>query len=349
MRLVIKTKEVVEINIEHIIAYLEKRLSNDDLKIFEHQLEASEDLRKELEQIAFIWKASSELKLHAHIDTQGNWDRISKKIKTDKYKIKLWHFSRTAAAILLFPILLLLGFLFFELHTINNQPIQQLHVISAYGTVTKTTLSDGTEVWLNSGSTLTYPQSFSKNKRTVHLTGEAYFKVSSDKSNRFDVLSDEIIVSAYGTEFNVNSYKEDNAIEITLVEGNIEVTKADKTDSKDVMPEHHVIYNKRNKSMTMAATNLSVKTGWKDGKMIFRRANMAEVTQRLSRHFNVDIYLEGKELYDYEYSATFTTETLNEILQLLEKTAPIKYSIIEPEQSGDYSFTKRIIKISLKK
>ncbi len=290
------------------------------------------------------------MKLHGKIDTDANWNQISRRIKKDKYKTKLLRYSRSAAAILILPVLFLTTFLYIELDNKNNQPKQQLHVTSAYGTVTKTVLSDGTEVWLNSGSMLSYPQTFTKGERNVMLTGEAYFKVSSDKSNRFNVIiSDELIVSAYGTEFNINSYKEDNTIDVTLIEGNIQVSKTDKTGSKDIIPGQHITYNKNSKLMAMADVNLSVKTGWKDGKMIFRRANMTEVVQRLSRHFNVDIRLEGKELYDYEYSATFTTETLNEILLLLEKTAPIKYSIIEPEQSGDYSFTKRIVKISLKK
>nr|WP_255495394.1 FecR domain-containing protein [Dysgonomonas sp. 521] len=325
-------------------------MPENDLKEFEYQLENSDDFRKEVEDIAFVWRMSEELKLHDNIDTDANWYRISRRIKKDKLKIKLLQYSRSAAAILILPILLLTTFLYIELDNKNNEPVQQLHVTSAYGTVTKTILSDGTEVWLNSGSTLSYPQTFTEGERNVILTGEAYFKVSSDKSNRFDVIvSDELIVSAYGTEFNVNSYKEDKTIGVTLIEGNIEVSKADKTSSKNVAPGQHLVYDKDNRHMTMAEANVSVKTGWKDGKMIFRRANMTEVVQRLSRHFNVDIRLEGKELYDYEYSATFTTETLNEILQLLEKTAPIKYSIIEPEQSGDYSFTKRIVKISLKK
>jgi len=340
----------VNISTEHIIAYLENRLSTDDLREFEHQLKVSDDFRKEVDKISFIWKTSEELKLHEKIDIEGNWHKLSKKIRKDKYKANFLRFSRSAAAVLIFPILVLTTYLGIELVNKYNEPIQQLHVTSAYGTVTKTVLSDGTEVWLNSGSTLTYPQTFTQGKRTVSLFGEAYFKVSSNKSNRFDVIvSDDLVVSAYGTEFNVNSYKEDNTIEVTLAEGNIEVSKADKTSSKNVIPGQLLLYNKENKQMIIAETNLSVKTGWKDGKMIFRRASMTEVVQRLSRHFNVDIRLEGKELYDYEYSATFTTETLNEILQLLEKTAPIKYSIIEPEQSGDYSFTKKIVKINLKK
>ena len=71
---------------------------------------------------------------------------------------------------------------------------------------------------------------------------------------------------------------------------------------------------------------------WKDGKLIFRRTPMEEIAKQLSRHFNVNIQLQGKEIFDYTYSATFTTETLVEILSLLEKTAPIQCEITEPQQ-----------------
>lgn len=74
---------------------------------------------------------------------------------------------------------------------------------------------------------------------------------------------------------------------------------------------------------------------------------MDEVVRRLSRHFNVDIHLEGKELYDYQYSAMFTNETLYEILELLKKTAPIEYTITVPEQASDSSFSKKHVTISI--
>ena len=95
--------------------------------------------------------------------------------------------------------------------------------------------------------------------------------------------------------------------------------------------------------MEVDKVNLAVETSWKDGKMIFRRANMNEIVQRLTRHFNVDIKLEGEELYDYNYSATFTTETLSEVLLLLEKTAPIKCTVIEPKQTDDFTYSRRTV------
>ena len=93
--------------------------------------------------------------------------------------------------------------------------------------------------------------------------------------------------------------------------------------------------------MQTKEASLLAETAWREGKIVFRRTPMQEVVRQLSRHFNVDIQLQGKELYEYTYSATFTTETLTEILDLLEKTAPIRCEIIHPEPTADYAFSKK--------
>jgi ferric-dicitrate binding protein FerR (iron transport regulator) len=157
-------------------------------------------------------------------------------------------------------------------------------------------------------------------------------------------------ISDYGTEFNVCAYEEDPVIEATLVSGNVEVASlaGERHNTLNISEGQQVVFDKSDKKSKVTNVNLAVKISWKDGKMVFRRANMNEITRRLSRRFNVDIRLEGKELYDYEYSASFTTETLDEILYLLEKSAPITCKIIYPEQSEDYTFTQKTVIIRMK-
>lgn len=334
----------MDTNNTHIILYLENKLSKDELLAFADQLSADADLRKEVEDMRFLWEMSGRLKLQKQIDTDGNWKTLSRRITWEEYRKKIGRFTRTAAAILLLPVLIAALSLYHSLKERDNQPIRQVELTTAYGLISKVTLPDGSEVWLNSGSHLSYPQRFTGNTRTVRLTGEAYFKVTSDPNNRFDVVAPGgLLVSAYGTEFNVNAYTDDKWIEATLAKGNIEVSQTEQPSARTILPGQQVLFDKESNQMTVSDVNLSVKTAWKEGKMIFRRAKMDEVTQRLSRHFNVEIQLEGKELYDYEYSATFTTETLNEILLLLEKTAPIKCQIIEPEQDSEFTFSKRLV------
>lgn len=329
---------------QHIIAYLEGRLSTEEKTAFEHLLHSSPDFKKEVDDIRFIWETTAELKLHKQINTQQNWKKVSKQITADKYKKKIFSFIRSSAAVLLIPVLIATYTLLNTVKDWNNIPIEQVEQTTAYGLVSKVTLPDGSEVWLNSGSSISYPKRFTKNKRNVQLTGEAYFKVTSDKSNRFDVVAaNGLQVSAYGTEFNVKAYEDEDMIEATLAQGHIEVSEIGQSNSRILRPGEQVIFYKNTSRMKIDKVNLAEETSWKDGKMVFRRANMNEITKRLARHFNVDIKLEGDELYDYKYSATFTTETLNEILLLLEKTAPIKCTVIEPKQSDDYTYSKRTV------
>lgn len=334
----------MDIHTEHIIAYLEGKLSIEERIAFDQQMQSSPDFKKEVDDIRFIWETTAELKLHKQINTQQNWKKISKQIATDKYKKKILSFIRTAAAVLLIPVLFATYTLFNTVREWNNIPVEQVEQNTAYGLISKITLPDGSEVWLNSGSSISYPKRFTKNKRSVQLAGEAYFKVTSDKSNRFDVTTaNGLQVSAYGTEFNVKAYEDEDKIEATLAKGHIEVSEIGQPVSRTLRPGEQVTYYKNTSKMEVDKVNLAVETSWKDGKMIFRRANMNEVVQRLARHFNVDIKLEGEELYDYKYSATFTTETLHEVLLLLEKTAPIKCTVIEPEQTSDFTYSRRIV------
>ncbi|MDR2913511.1 MAG: DUF4974 domain-containing protein, partial [Tannerella sp.] len=321
-------------------------------RAFENLLDGSEELKQTLEEVRFIWNATDELKMHKQIDAAKNWKELSRRIKVDKYKKKLWFFVRNAAALLFIPIIIISIVLFKEIQERDNVPVEQIELTSANGLVTKVILLDGSEVWLNSGSKLSYPQRFIGDTRDVFLSGEAYFKVNSNQTNRFVVsVEDGLYVSAYGTEFNVSAYKEEQTIEATLVSGNIEVGlfAGEIAGATKVLHGQQVVFNKENRQVTIADINIAVETSWKDGKMIFRRAGMKDVMRSLSRRFNVDIHLDGEELHDYEYSATFTTETLDEILYLLEKTAPIKTKIIYPEQIDDYAFTKRKVIISMRR
>ena len=334
----------MDIETNHIIAYLEGRLSNEEREAFEKYIQTSPKLKKEVDEVRFVWEISAELKSHRHINIKQNWKTLSRRITLDKYGRQFGVFIRTAAAVLLIPVLIATYSFFKTIKKWNNIPAEHIELTSAYGLVSKIVLPDSSEVWLNSGSSISYPKRFVNNKRKVQLSGEAYFKVKSDKSNRFDVTTvDGLQISAYGTEFNVNAYEDENRIEATLAKGHIEVSETGQTTSKTLRPGEQVIYHKNSNRMDIEKVNLAVETSWKDGKMIFRRADMHEITQRLARHFNVDIKLEGEELYDYEYSATFTTETLNDILQLLEKTAPIKCTIIEPKQTEDLSYSRRTV------
>ena len=287
-----------------------------------------------------IYDLSENIGRQKEIDTAKAWSRLSRKIAFDVFRTKVWNTARTAAAIML-PIFLLHQYVVQPVLK-KSEPQEMITISSAPGMVTKTILPDGSEVWLNALSSLTYPQRFTEKERTVQLSGEAYFKVVSDKKHRFNVETRKMAVSAYGTEFNVNAYESETSHEVTLARGQVEVSsEAGSKATKVLAVNEKAILRVETGNIHVVAADTYVETAWKDGKMVFRREKLDKIVTRLSRKFGVDIRLEGDRLKEYEYTATFTDETLEDILDLLKRSAPITYSISRQRQLNNETFTRR--------
>lgn len=299
------------------------------------------------EDFRSVLDLTERLNLQKKVDTDRNWQQLHRRIHTDKKQHLLFPWVRNIAAAMLLPFLGIALYYYLQTERLKSLSGAELETVTAYGVRTRLTLSDGSEVWLNSGSTLAYPKHFTGGERTVELKGEAYFKVQSDREHRFDVKTlDGITVSAYGTEFNVDAYADAPVIKATLAKGHIQAGQGRQTI--DLAPSEQLVYNRNSRKAEIKKVNLQVETAWKDGKLVFRRTPMDVIAKKLSRHFNVDVVLQDDELFSYTYSATFTTETLAEILELFEATAPISCVIIEPEKHDEFTFTRKKVIISRK-
>lgn len=336
----------------HIINYLEGNLSKKDRLAFEEKLKISPSLQQEVEDIRFVLLTMDTIKCLNKVNTEDRWKKTSFKLSLLKLKHVFLKSVQVILIALFLPLLVIIYYQREELTQINLLANEIVEVKSAYGLVSKIILPDSTIAYLNSGSSLTYPLSFTKEKRNVSLIGEAYFIVKANPESMFEVkLNDGLSVCAYGTEFNINAYDTQEWISAVLVNGNISINRnnvSDVSSSRILQPGQIAIYDKETENINLSPANLYVATAWKDGKTVFRRAKMSEIVYRLSKHFNVDIELKNKELSDYEFSATFTTESLTEVLNLLMKASPIQWHYVEPEQQKDESFTKRKVIISLK-
>lgn len=327
----------------YILAYIRRNLPVDDLRECDTLMHSSPEFRKKVERLKAINDLSENLRKQRKIDAEKAWVRLSRRIAFVSFRTKAWNITRTAAAILL-PL--------FLLHQYVIQPIlkttspEMIMLVSAPGIVTKAVLPDGSEVWLNAQSELIYPQRFTGKERTVQLSGEAYFKVMADKKNRFNVvMPDDITVSAFGTEFNVHAYRDEPDYHVTLARGNIEVETARSMKKEILAAGQKAVLIPQTGEMNIVQADTYVETAWKDGKMVFRREKLETIAQKLSRKFGVIIRLEGDALKDYEYTATFTDETLEDVLDLLKRSAPITYSISRQEQRDNNTFTQRVVTI----
>jgi transmembrane sensor len=151
-------------------------------------------------------------------------------------------------------------------------------------------LSDGTKVWLNAASSLHYPVSFKGNNRTVELTGEAYFEVTKDKSKPFAVISGGQKVTVLGTHFNINSYKDEDHVATTLVEGSVQVAFGN--HQALLVPGQQS--SLKNGEIKVSKADIHLAIAWKDGQLAFLRTDLKAVLRQISRWYNVDIEYVGK-------------------------------------------------------
>lgn len=305
---------------------------------------SSPEFSVRVNQIRNTYRLFDNLEAQKEVDTNVAWKKVSRKIKQTNTRRLVWNFTRNVAAVLL-PLFLI--FQYAVQPQLEGAPvIETITLSSAPGVITKAILPDGSKVWLNSQSELAYPRQFTNNERTVHLNGEAYFKVVSDNENSFNVVTpDKTVVSAYGTEFNVDAYKKDAQQTVTLANGNVYVSLQNQSQKTTLAPNQKAIIHPEINKLDVMEADVYVETAWKDGKMVFRRENIQQIAERISKKFGVTINVEGNTTNDYEFTATFVDESLEDILELLKLSSAIDYSISYPKKLPDNSYTQRVVTI----
>ncbi len=229
---------------------------------------------------------------------------------------------RNVAAILAVPLIACTLWLSIRLGGISRQAVA-VHEISALpGTVTKVSLPDGTIAWLNGGSSLKYPEKFTRKTRELSMSGEAYFEVNSDRMHPFTVHTSSLDVTAVGTSFNVQAYQTDSLVSVTLAEGIVEVDMKDAEAT--LVPGSRVIYNINSGTHEISSGEPYRWCSWKDGVLMFRNDPLSYVFKRLGQIYNTE-FIVDEDIQDDPYYATFKNDPLDRILVLLSKTAPISY------------------------
>lgn len=191
-------------------------------------------------------------------------------------------------------------------------------------------LSDGTQVWLNAGSSLRFPVAFSAGQRDVYLEGEAFFEVTHNGSP-FSVHSGETEVAVLGTKFNVSAYRDDAAVITTLVEGKVKVaveTAGGDTLSEILKPDDQSVYRVAQNELMVRTVNASYFTSWTKGKIEFDDQNLGEVLKRLSRWYNFEYTFDNESAKLYHFTARLDRDVeIGTILEMLELTTDVRFEI----------------------
>jgi len=297
-----------------------------------------------------IWKHSNRLALPSQIDLSKSLATTREKAGIDKRQIKwLPVFAQIAAVLIL---ALLFSALYNQFLVPKSQEkIETLvyqQVKASYGTQSRVELADGSVVYLNSGSTLRFPNSFSGMKtRNVELTGEGHFSVTKNREQPFVVDIHKMQIKVLGTTFNIDAYPNNSAFTIALVEGSIQLQQKSGEDIKDLVamkPNQVAFYNQSENELSLKTEDdLSKYTAWTEGKIVFSNDPINTVIQKLEDWYNVDIELTDKKLEIYRFTGTFIEEPLEQVLNILNLTSHMQYKVIPAQKLGDNSYSKRKI------
>lgn len=178
-------------------------------------------------------------------------------------------------------------------------------------------LADGTRVWLNSASSITYSTSFGQQERTVVLQGEAYFEVAKVKSSIFKVKTANQLIEVLGTHFNVNAYQDESSTVTTLMEGAVKLSAG--ASSKVLQPGQQAKVEVDSKGITLvSAANVDKAIAWKNGLFSFENEDLKTIMRQISRWYDVDVIYSGPMPQEKFFGEISRNTKLSEVCKILE-------------------------------
>ena len=215
----------------------------------------------------------------------------------------------------------------------KNQKVVFNTLIVPYGKRSEIELSDGSKIWLNSGSKLVFPASFSGDKREVYLEGEGIFEVAHNKEQPFIVKSNNHEIEVLGTVFNVSNYTDDNSINTVLKSGSVQINfKNDgflnNKESVKMTPGTLAVYNRNSKDMSINKVDTEKYFSWRDGMLIFKNDSMDFIMKKISRYYNTEIVINNEALKTVTFSGALDLQdNMEDVIKTIEETTGFEYKM----------------------
>jgi len=256
---------------------------------------------------------------------------LAKQIRQTKRK----SFIYKVAAILVIPITFAITFYFLEQKpSAGNEQTQICEIAAPKGHVSKCILPDGSEVWINTNSSIIYhTNSFNKEYREVELVGEAYFEVVKNTEKPFRVKTEIANINVTGTAFNVKAYPGSKGIETVLAKGCVEMELNSGSQQTTVLsPGEKASYKMGKKNVAIEKVDADFYTSWRNGEILFKDATLNDLIKELERIYDIRFHLKDPALGEYRFRGMFSYNSdLIEALEKIKRTAGINYYIENKE------------------
>lgn len=338
---------------EALINYLSGNFSAHDSSVLNAWLSKNGQNKLLLDQFADIWQASRYSRIHEKIDVQSAWKELQVQFQQKSESQGQWKRWLQIAALVIAS-LLAGGLGNYFLNGKQNPTIesQMVEYVAPLGSRSFVRLNDGSKVWLNSGTTIKYKNTFGSDNRDIELSGEAFFEVAKNKELPFIVNTGEISVTALGTQFNVKAYEEEKTIETTLLEGLVKLESSVVKLQENLLlkTNEKAVFTKKDRSLAIVDKNLFDKkedkvttvkpslkiiqsvdpvpvVSWKEKRWIISNEKLGTLSVKLERRYDVNFIFDNEILKEYSFGGTLEDETLEQILKAISFAAPIKYII----------------------
>lgn len=219
-----------------------------------------------------------------------------------------------------------------EENSIETENITELNqLLIPFGRSSMLTLSDGTKIWVNSGSRLVYPNVFKKDLREIYVDGEIYLEVAKNENIPFIVRTASMDVKVLGTHFNVRAYNNSDKTIVSLEEGAVRIYNRDKDEEADLAPNQLYSYNTSTSESVISPANVSAYSAWRNGFLIFNSEKIETVLNQLERYYDIDFKFDSVNMKNIILSGKLDlNDNCEKVLEAVAVTAPIRF-----ERSGD--------------
>lgn len=311
--------------------YYDGDITDDERRMVEEWINASDENEKVARQILSIYLAADAVTVLQHTNTEKALKKVKGKMTAKKQRI-WWNWVQRVAAVLFIP--LLVAFLIQQFTSVpqSEQTAQWVQIKTNPGMTTSVILPDSTVVYLNSESSLSYPSFFNGDNREVYLKGEAYFEVAKDLKKRFMVSSiHDARVEVLGTHFNIEAYEDNEEIITTLVEGKVNFLfkQHQQTQKVALKPGEKLKYNAKKEEVQLYATSCESEISWKDDKIVLKDTPLREALRMLEKRYNVEFLIKNKTGLDDSFTGTFTNERIERILDHFKISSKIRWRYLQ--------------------
>lgn len=312
-----------------LIRFITGQCSEAEKEEVTNALLQDESLKKEYIALKNAWTLTRTLEHEKEDDYSKEFKQITRKINKSRMKYIL----RYAAVItFIFCTGGILGYLFTNnvfKQIVSTESSLKTSFVVPLGQTAELNLPDGTKVWMNSGTELTYSPDFSPSNRNVTLDGEAFFSVTEDANHPFNVKTSSINIKVLGTSFNVEAYGDNmDVVNTTLVSGKVEINDINNKKIGELIPGQIARYDNLKGTVKIDEIDTSFYTSWKNGYIMFNNTPLEEIIKKMERWYNVEFVFGNPQIKTLRYSGTILRgKPIDQILEIMKLTSNIDYKI----------------------